>query len=145
MNFLKFYIKFCLEGNGFFLTFLWETKCWTLSSIEDQKKLNFKIWSFWQSRNGVRKEKMRKFLKRNGWLFSESVFLNDITRTALMQRLCHWWAKLLCGLSSINTSSKTFVVIIAYSNKMKLCTMSKTRVLLDLFVNLIGVYHLAGK
>ena len=28
---------------------------------------------------------------------------------------------------------------------MKLCTMCKTRVLLDLFVNLIGVYHLAGK
>ena len=28
---------------------------------------------------------------------------------------------------------------------MKLCTMFKTRVLLDLFVNLIGVYHLAGK
>ena len=51
----------------------------------------------------------------------------------------------MCGLSSINTFSKTFVVIIAYSNKMKLCTMCKTRVLLDLFVNLIGVYHLAGK
>ena len=30
-------------------------------------------------------------------------------------------------------------------NKMKLCTMCKTGVLLDLFVNLIGVYHLARK